>query len=335
MTYAQILTQLKKKEYQPVYFLHGKESYFIDGITDYIDKHVLGEAEKAFNHTILYGKEVDFKTVVDVARRFPMMAPYQVVIVKEAQEMRSLKDLLSYVENPSPTTILVIAHKHKTFKFNTKFGKKIKEKAVVLQAKPLYDNQVPDWIVDYLAKHKFQIDIGAAQLIGEYLGADLSKISNELDKMAINLEPGAKITTKEIEANIGISKEYNVFELQKALGFRDVLKANRIVQYFISNPKKNPMPVVLGALYNYFSKVYMLKFLQNAPDQDQLKALGLRSPYFLREYKQSAKSYSRSQLEQVIHLLREYDLKSKGVDYVSTGKKDGELLKEMIWKILH
>ncbi|MEO0341468.1 MAG: DNA polymerase III subunit delta, partial [Bacteroidota bacterium] len=181
--------------------MHGKESYFIDGITDYIDHNVLDEGQKAFNHTILYGKEIDFKTVVDVARRFPMMAPYQVVIVKEAQEMRSLKDLLTYIENPSPTTILVLAHKHKAFKFNTKFGKKIKEKATVLDAKPLYDNQVPDWIVDYLSNRNFKIDIGAAQLIGEYLGADLSKIANELDKMAINLEVGAKITTKDIEAN--------------------------------------------------------------------------------------------------------------------------------------
>ena len=335
MSYQQILQSLKQKQYQPIYFLHGEESYFIDVIVDYIDQHVLSESERAFNHTVLYGKEIDHKTVLDVARRFPMMSEYQVVLLKEAQEMRSLKELQSYFENPAKTTILVVAHKHKKFNFNSKFGKTVKAKATVLEAKRLYDNQVPDWIVDYLTTKQLKINLGTAQLIGEYLGSNLSKISNELDKLALNLESGTEVTNQMIEDNIGISKDYNVFELQNALGRKDALKVNRIIAYFISNPKKNPAPMVMGALYNYFSKVYMLKFLERSPEQSILKALNLRSAYFLKDYKLAARNYSRIELESVIGILKEYDLKSKGVDYVSTGKEEGALLREMVWKILH
>ena len=335
MTYQQILQDLKKGNYQPIYFLHGQESYFIDAIVDIIDEQVLEEDQKAFNHTVLYGKETDHKTVVDVARRFPMMAPYQVVLLKEAQEMASLKNLLTYVENPSPTTILVIAHKHKKLNLNSKFGKALKAKALVLEAKPLYDNQVPDWIVSFLKTKKLKIDMGNAQLISEYLGSDLSKIANELDKLAINLSPGATISTEDIENNIGISKDYNVFEFQRALGGRDVQKANRIVQYFIANPKKNPLPMIMGALYNYFSKVYMLSFLKKSGEKEILQALSLRSSFFLRDYRLAERNYRRRDLEKIVNILREYDLKSKGVDYSSTGKEEGGLIRELCWKILH
>lgn len=335
MTYQQILQDLKKGNYQPVYFLHGQESYFIDVIVDFIDEHVLDEGQKAFNHTVLYGKETDHKMVVDVARRFPMMAPYQVVLLKEAQEMRSLKDLQTYVEHPSPTTILVIAHKYKKLNLNSKFGKALKSGAVVLEAKALYDNQVPDWIVSYLQARKLKIDIGAAQLIGEYLGTDLSRIANELNKLAINLSPGTTISTADIESNIGISKDYNVFELQRALAEQNAPKANRIVQYFVANPKKNPLPMVLGALYNYFSKVYMLSFLKNANEKDILQVLDLRSTFFLRDYRLASRNYRRQDLEQVMSVLREYDLKGKGVDYSATGKEEGGLMRELCWKILH
>jgi DNA polymerase-3 subunit delta len=335
MTYQQILQSLREKKYQSIYFLHGEESYFIDTIVDYIDDHVLAESEKAFNHTVLYGKEIDHKTVLDVARRFPMMASYQVVLLKEAQEMKTLKELKTYFEKPAPTTILVIAHKHKKFNFNSKFGKLIKSNATVLDAKRLYDNQVPDWIMDYLKTKKLKINLGTAQLIGEYLGTSLSKIANELDKLAINLAAGTEVTNQLVEENIGISKDYNVFELQNALGRRDPLKTNRIISYFIANPKNNPAPMVMGALYNYFSKVYMLKFLERSPEQAILSALNLRSAYFLKDYKLAAKNFSRLEVESIISILRTYDLKSKGVDYVSTGKEEGALLREMVWKILH
>lgn len=335
MTYQDILKELRAKQYRPVYFLHGNETYFIDAVSNFIEHKVLNETEKAFNLTILYGKDADHLAVIDSARRYPVMAERQVVLVKEAQDMKSLAELATYVEKPLESTILAICYKHKKFNFNSKFGKLLKQKAVVLDAKKLYDNQVPDWIRDYLKSKKFQIKPAAAELLGEYLGTDLSKIVNELDKLILNLPQGTEISEKDIEENIGISKDYNVFELQRALGTRDVMKANRIVQYFAANPKNNPLPMVMGSLYNFFSKLYMLQFLRNSPEKDILAALKLRSAFFLREYRTAATNFSRAKTEEVIGLLREYDLKSKGVDYVATGKDDSELLKEMVWRILH
>ncbi len=335
MTYQEILKELQQHKYRPVYFLHGAESYFIDVISDYAEHHILSETEQAFNLTVLYGKDADHLAVIDNARRYPVMAERQVVILKEAQDMKSLAELATYVEKPLDSTILVICHKHKTLNINTKFGKLLKEKAVVLDAKPLYDNQVPDWIQHYLREKKLKITPAAAELLGEYLGTELSKIVNELEKLVLNLPVGKEITEKDIEDNIGISKDYNVFELQKALGTRDVLKANRIITYFAANPRKNPLPVIIGSLYNFFSKLYMFHFVKSLPEKDLLSALQLRSAFFLRDYRAALPHFSPAKTEEVIALLREYDLKSKGVNYVSTGKEDGELLKEMVWRILH
>ena len=335
MTFSQILNDLKKKQYQPVYFLHGNESYFIDAIADYIEKNVLSDGEKAFNQTVLYGKEIEFKQVVDTARRYPMMAPYQVVIIKEAQEMRTLKELVTYVEQPAQTTILVICHKHKRFDSRTKLGKALKKKAVIFEAKKLYDNQLPDWIHNYLQDKGFTIKPAATALIAEYLGTDLSKVVNELDKLAINLPKGTNITQQHIQNNIGISKDYNVFELQKALGQKQVTKVNRIIKYFGANPKKNPMVMLVGSLYNYFSKIYVLHFLGNSNDQAMQKALRLSSSFFLREYKASAHNYPKRQTEKVLAILKEYDLKSKGVDNNTMSNPDSELMKEMVWRILN
>ena len=335
MTFPQIIADLKQKQYKPVYFLHGNESYFIDAIADFIEKKVLSDGEKSFNQTILYGKETEFKQVVDTARRYPMMAPYQVVILKEAQEMRTLKELVTYVEKPAETTILVICHKHKKFDSRTKLGKILKKNAVLFESKKLYDNQLPDWIHNYLKTKGFTIKPNATALIAEYLGTDLSKVVNELDKLAINLPKGTDITQQHIQDNIGISKDYNVFELQKALGQKQVTKVNRIIKYFGANPKKSPMVMMVGSLYNYFSKVYMLHFLRHAGDPDILSALKLRSSFFLREYKATARNYSRPQTEKVLSILKEYDLKSKGVDNNTMSNPDSELLKEMVYRILH
>lgn len=335
LTFNQILQDLRKKQFRPVYFFHGKETYFTDTLTETIEHGALTEGERAFNQSVFYGKDVDHLAVIDTARRYPMGAAHQVVIVKEAQEMRSLKELQRYVEKPLDTTILVIAYKHKRFNFNSKFGKALKKNALVFESKPLYDNQVPDWIQSYLKGKKLKISPGAGALLAEYLGTDLSKVANELDKLAINLESGTEVNEQHIEQNIGISKEYNVFELQRALAGRDVLKANRIVNYFIANPKKNPMVLLVGSLYNYFSKVYMLHFLKKTPEKELLSALGLRSAFFLREYRLAARNFPRRQTEKVLSLLKEYDLKSKGVGFNSTGKPEGELLKELIFRILH
>lgn len=327
-----ILTNLKKKQYHPVYFLHGLEAYFIDQISDYVEQHVLTDAEKSFNQTLFYGKDTDAKTLVDTCSRYPMMASHQVVILKEAQAMKDLNNLQSYVEKPVPTTILVICYKHKKFDGRSKFAKAVKKNAQVFESKPLYDNQVPDWINGYLKSKQLSIDHDASLLIAEYLGTNLSKVVNELDKLALNVPKGATVNTKMVQDNIGISKDYNVFELQKALGQRNVMKANRIINYFIANPKKNPLVVVVASLYTYFSKIFMLHDLRNLSDREAAQALGVRE-FFLKEYKLAARNFPPHKTNEVIGVLRQYDLFSKGVD--NPGTPDGELLREMVWRILH
>jgi DNA polymerase III subunit delta len=335
LTYQQILADLKKKQYRPVYFLHGSEPYFIDAISGYIEDNVLTESEKSFNQIILYGRDVDHLAVIDNARRYPMMAERQVVIVKEAQDMKDLKDLEKYVQNPMPATLLVICHKHKSFNTNTKFGKLLQEKGVVFDAKKLYDNQVPDWIHDYLKHLRLRITPGAADLLAEYLGTDLSLIVHELDKLALHLEPGTEITAKHVEEFVGISREYNIFELQKALSQHNLPQISRIVQNFIANPKRNPFIMIVASLASFFSKVYMLHFLKNAPDSEVQKKLGLRSTYALKDYRAALRYFPLAKTEQIIGDLTGYDLMAKGVEFNTTGKEDGELLKELIFKILH
>ncbi len=331
MTHQQLIATLKKKEYKPMYLLHGNESYFIDKIIQYFENQVLSEAEKGFNFTVLYGKETNFSTVTDVARRYPMMAERQVVILKEAQQMRDIIKLEAYAKQPTPTTILVICYKHKKLDGRTNFAKALKKNGVIFESKKLYDNQIPEWIITYLQDKKYQISPDACRLVSDFLGTDLSKISNELDKLLLNVPEGTKITPKHVEDNIGISKDYNVFELQNAFGKGDVLKANRIANYFAANPRDNPMPLVIGALYNYFSKIYICQFLRNSPDDAWVKALKLRSSWFLKDYKQAIRTFNKPKTEKAIAILREYDLKSKGVDRDST--PEGELMREMVWKI--
>jgi len=333
MTYLQIIKEIKAKKYAPIYLLHGTESYYIDKISKYIEENVLTEGEKSFNQMIMYGKDTDHKTLIDTCSRYPMMASHQVVILKEAQEMKTLKELLPYIERPVPTTILVICFKHKKFDGRTKFGKLVKKKALIFESKKLYDNQIPDWIQSYLKDKKLSISPSAAALVAEYLGENLSKVSNELDKLAINLAAGTEVNEKHIQEQIGISKEYNVFELQKALGTKNVVKSNRIINYFISNPKKNPLVVVVGTLFNFFSKVYLTHFLKNSSEREMMEKLGVRHAFFLKDYKLAARNYPYQQSQNVISILREYDLKSKGVDRVNA--TDGDLMKEMVFKILH
>ncbi len=335
MNYQQILTELRNKEYHPVYFLHGNESFFIDSISNFIENKVLTEAEKSFNQTVFYGKETEASAVIDVALRYPMMAMRQVVVVKEAQEMKGLNELSSYIEKPSEKTVLVICHKHKKFNSSTKFGKLLKAKTVFFESKKLYDNQVPDWIRNYLKSRKLGVTSLAANLMAEYLGTDLAKVANELDKLALNLPAGTEVDDKLVEEHIGISREYNIFELQRALGKRDILKAGRILNYFSANPRKNPMVLVIGTLFNFFSKIYQLHFLKNSSEREQLQKLNLRSAYALKEYRAAFRFYTFPKVQQVLSILREYDLKSKGVDFNNVGKPEGILLKEMVWRILH
>ncbi len=333
LSYRQILGTLKKKEYFPIYFLHGEESYYIDELCEYIEKNVLDESSKAFNQTILYGKDIDYKTVLDSARRYPVMSDKQVVIVKEAQDLKTIEKLEGYFANPLDSTILVFAHKHKKLDGRKKYAGILKKsaKACVFESTSLYENQVPNWINNYLKDRKIDIKPAATNLLAEYLGSNLSKISNELEKLTLNLPEGAVIDKNIIQKNIGISKDFNVFELQNALGRRDRFKSFLIVKYFIANPKNHPLPMITATLYNYFSKVYICNSMQRSTDSEIASTIGVNK-FFIRDYIQAARSYNREQLEGIVSTLKEYDLRSKGVNNVSVSQ--GELMREMIIKIL-
>ena len=339
MNYNDLIKDLKAKKYSPVYLLHGDESYFIDTVTEYFEQNILSESEKAFNYTVMYGKDADARSLIDTASRYPMMASHQLVILKEAQDMKTLKDLQPYCEKPVPTTIFVICHKHKKLDTRTKFGKVLKAKAVVFESKKVYDNQIGTWIENYLQSKKLRVEPNATDLMAEYLGTNLSKVANELDKLAINLSEGSTVNTQVVQDNIGISKEYNVFELQDALAVKNVLKANRIVNHFIANPKKNPLVVVIGTLGNFFTKVYMTYSHANARDGELAKALGIHvrndyaAAFRVKKFRLATRNYSRSQTENAIGVLKDFDLRSKGVNRDNTS--DGDLLKEMVWRIMH
>ncbi len=343
MEYKDIIKSIQKRDLKPIYFLHGDEPYFIDTITEVIEDGILSEAEKSFNLTILYGKDIkDIMAIVDNAMRYPMMAERQVVIIKEMQDIdflkrgkenEALKRLQNYVEHPLSSTVLLMAHKHKKLDMRTGLGKALVKHAVVFESKALYDNQVPDFIRNWLKENKLTIEQAALDLMVEYLGTDLGKVINELEKLKLNLTEGASINAELVEKYIGISREYNVFELQKALASKDILKANRIVKYFSENPKDAPFVMVISSLYGYFSKVFMFHFVKNQSPAEQVKALALRSEWFLKEYNMAVKNFPRPKVENIIGLLREFDLKAKGVN--SDGVPEGQLLKELVYKILH
>lgn len=336
MSSDEILRDIKAKRFSPVYVLHGEEPFFIDQVADAVETHALAESERGFNQTILYGKDMDHVTLLDYLRRYPMMSERQVVILREAQEMKSLTELTAYMENPMTTTVFVVCHKHKKVDSRTKFGKALQGKNVVLlESKKLYDNQIADWIMHFCKSHKMQMEPAAAALMAEYLGADLSRIANELEKLTLNLPAGTTVNAGHVQEYVGISKEYNVFELQKALATRDLAKMARIEHYFAANIRKNPLIVTISSLYGYFSKVYMLHALKGATDAEILKALDLRSDWFLKEYRIAANNYSTAQTVAVISLLREYDLRSKGINNDNTSTGEEELMKELFWRMLH
>lgn len=335
MTFEEILRDIKQKKFAPVYFLHGEEPYFIDRIDAAIEQYALSEAERGFNQTILYGKEVDALTLLDSLRRYPMMSERQVVILREAQEMKSLGDLAAYIENPMSTTLFVVCYKHKKYDMNTKFGKSLKAKTLVFESKKLYDNQAPEWISACCKSKNLGIEFEAAQLLADYLGTDLAKISNEIDKLALNLPSGATVNTKHVQDYVGISKDYNVYELQKAFATRDLARIARIEQHFASNIRKNPLIVTISSLFAFFSKVYMLHFVKNSGDAEAVKTLELRSEWFLKDYKAALQNYRLAQLTQILHLLKQYDLRAKGVDNDTTHNGEDALMQELFFQIIH
>lgn len=334
MTYEQILKDLKNKIYKPVYFLMGEEPYYIDKISNYIQNNVLDEVERDFNQTILYGKDSEILDVVSAAKRFPMMANHQVIIVKEAQELKKFEDiLLSYIENPLTSTILVFNYKYKSIKKTTKLYKRLEKIGVTFESKKLRDYEVPKWIEAYVKREGIEISPEGVMMLSEFLGTDLSKIVNEIEKLLISLpENEKKITPAIIERNIGISKDFNQFELTNALGTKNILKANQIVNYFSKNEKNYPLVVTISALYNFFSSLIKFYVVRKLPRQEIAATLGI-NPYFIGQYETASKKYSYAKASEIISLLREYDMKSKGVNNISAS--DGELLKELVFKILH
>lgn len=336
MNYEEIMRDVAARKFAPVYFLHGEEPFFIDEIEKAIDRHALTEAEKGFNQMIVYGKDADPTALADALRRYPMMSERQVVILREAQDMKKIDELAAYVEQPTPSTVLVVCHKHKKYDMRTRMGKALQRHALVFESKKLYDNQIPDWIASRCRLLEAAIDPPAAALMAEYLGADLSKVANEIDKMLLNLGPQRRIDAEAVRQNIGISKDYNVFELQKAFAMRDAAKVWRIWEYFASNIRKNPLIPTLSSLYAFFSKVYMLQFARNKPDAEMVQLLELRSEWFLKDYKMALGRYNLEQTVQVIGLLHAYDLRVKGVgnDAAGVGSEE-ELMKELFWQILH
>ena len=332
ISFDNLLADLKNQIYYPVYLLHGEESYFIDIISDYIEQNVLSDLEKEFNQTIVYGKDSDVSILISYARRFPMMANYQVLIVKEAQDLEKIEDFQPYFENPLTSTILVLCYKYTKYDKRKTFYKTIEKHGVAYESARLYDNKIPDWINEYLRKRNYSITPKASALLCEFLGADLGKIVNEIQKLLINIPAGAEINEEYVEKNIGISKDFNVFELQKALAKKDVVKANQIILHFAANLRENPLVKVIPILHSYFVKVLTYHYLPDKSKNSVASALSV-NPFFVADYQQAARNFPVGKVVSVISYLREYDLKAKGVENASAG--DGELMKELIFKILH
>lgn len=332
MTFEQIISDIHKKKYAPVYFLMGEEPYFIDMISDTIEDEVLDETEKAFNQIVVYGRDVDIDMVATHAKSFSMMGGYMVVIVKEAQDLKNIEDFEKYLDVIPPTTILVFNYKYKKLDKRRSFAKKIDKMGVLFESKKLYDNNIPGWIQGYLTEKGYSITPKAMQMLADFLGTDLHKIRNELEKLIIAMPKSKRIDDEDVERNIGISKDFNVFELQNAIGRRDVMKANQIVNYFGDNVKENPLLVTAITLYGYFSKLLKVHYATDPSQNALATTLGV-NPYFVRDYQAAAKNYSIGDCVRCISVLREFDLKSKGYQVGEVSVKD--LYREMIFKLLH
>ena len=329
----EIVNNIQKGNVSPLYFLMGEEPYYIDKISNFIAQNLLAEEEKGFNQIIMYGRDTNIDEIVSNAKRYPMMAERQVIIVKEAQDLsRSIEKLVDYAENPQATTTLVFCYKYKSLDKRKKLSKVLKKNAVLFESKRLYENQVADWIMKTLKSRNYTISPKAAQMLVEFLGIDLGKIDNELNKLQLITPEGTQITPELIEQNIGISKDFNNFELRKAIGMRDSLKAHRIVNYFAQNPKDNPMVVTISLLFSYFSQIMQYHGLPDKSKANVARQLKVH-PYFVGDYIAAAKNYPMKKVSQVIGLLHESDVKGKGVGAVNISH--GDLLKELMVKILN
>ena len=334
LTYLDILADLRNKHYKPVYYLMGEETYFIDLIADFIEENVLTEAEKGFNQTIMYGADVDIATIINSAKRYPMMSDYQVIIVREAQAVKNMDELVYYLQKPLNSTILVLCHKHGILDRRKKLAAEIQKVGVLFESKRLRDYQLPDFISNYLRQQKVDIEAKAAEMMADFVGTDLSRMVGELEKLIITLPKGQRrITPLQIEQNIGISKDYNNFELRNAIIQKDVEKANKIVKYFAENPKTNPIQLTLVVLFNFFSNLMLAYYAPVKTEEGVAAQLGLRSSWQAKDYVAAMRMYSGIKVMQIISDIRMFDARSKGVDNSSVS--DADLLKELVYRILH
>lgn len=328
-----IIKDIKNGSIKPIYFLMGEESFFIDKLSDYIEKNILSEEEKAFNQTVLYGRDVTVEAIISAAKRYPMMAERQVIIVKEAQDLiKTIEKLDAYAENPMTTTVLVICYKYKTLDKRKKLIKNLTKTGLVYESKKLYENQVIEVIKKVLQSKKYAIEPKAAAMLVEFLGFDLSKINNELEKMQLILPEGSTISAKHIEDNIGFSKDFNVFELQNAIGSKNELKAYQIVQYFADNPKDNPMVVTTSLVFSFFIKLLKYHGIKDRNPKNIAAVLGV-NPYFMKDYELAFRNYPMKKVSAIIATLRDIDGKSKGVG--ANALPNHDLLKEMLIKIFN
>jgi DNA polymerase-3 subunit delta len=330
---VKIVNDIKSGSIKPIYFLMGEEPYYIDKLSDFIEQNILTEEEKGFNQTVLYGRDVSMEDIISTCKRYPMMAERQVVIVKEAQDLaKTIDQIESYVDNPMPSTVLVVCYKYKTLDKRKKVTKQIEKVGLLYESKKLYDNQIGEWIKRVLQGKNYAIEPKAAAMLLDFLGTDLSKINNELEKLQIILPKGSTITAKHIEENIGFSKDYNVFELRKAIGDRNQLKAYQIAQYFADNPKDNPMVVTTSLVFSFFVNLLQYHGLKDRNPKNVAAVLKV-NPYFLKDYDIALKNYPMKKVSSVVAKLRDIDVKSKGVGANALSNHD--LLKEMLVSVFN
>lgn len=333
-TYEDIIKEIKAKQYKPIYYLMGDEPYYIDLISDYITQNVLTEIEKEFNLTVVYGADVDVATIINAAKRYPMMSEYQVVIVKEAQNIKNIDELSYYLQKPLNSTILVICHKHGTLDRRKKLATEVEKKGVLFDSKKLKDSMLPGFISSYLKRKGIDIEQKSSAMIADFVGADLSRLTGELEKLVITLPAGQKrVTPEQIEKNIGISKDYNNFELKNALIEKDVFKANQIIKYFAENPKTNPIQVTLSLLFNFYSNLMLAYYAPEKSEQGIAQQLGLKTTWQSKDYLTAMRKYNGVKVMQIISEIRNCDAKSKGVG--NSSSNDTELLRELVYNILH
>ena len=326
-----IISEWKKGTYKPVYWLEGEEEYFIDKVMKYAESNILNESETGFNLSVFYGKDADWAAVINACRRYPMLSDRQVVLLKEAQQMRDIDKLEAYIENPLTSTIFVVSYKEKKVDGRTRLARLLKEKGVVLTTKKLYDNQLPEWTEELVESKELTISQKALMLLVDHIGNDLSRIENEIDKIVINLGKRKGITETDVEQYVGVSKDFNVFELQAALAAKNLPKAIRIIQYFEANPKAAPIQLILPSLYGFFSKVFMIYGLNTKDEKTIGASLGI-NPFFIKDYLRATNVYSYADVEKLLLLLSDYNLKSIGIN--NSGTSDASLLKEMVVKMI-